>query len=1704
MAASDIAHGRVVVELDDSSLGPGLRKAREEWHRAMGDMDREKATARLDADERPLKRKLEQARRELRIVNAERASPSFDAKDAAFRKKFDEAQARVRRLDGQVAKVQIKTEGERSLIAAEKRVQSLNRMQDRSEAKYNRETSQVVRLQREYAKLSDKIEKLSKTNVFDREGHVKLSLDTKAAYAQMFEVKAALNRLGAHPPVGIKTEIDRRGLQHVTGAIGDVFRKIGKGAAGLSDMTLRLGPFTTSVKGAGIALAMLGPILTDLVGGATALGGVLLNAAAGFTAIGAGIGAGLLVNLAGVAGSLHPIITDFKVAKTATQAYDKAVIKFGAGSKEAKKAQEQMNNALKNVDPQAAQAARGISKISQHWGKLTSDATHKNVGKVLSSGFKALDTVLPVVAKNSNRSMTLIGNSLDNVFKKIAANSQTKGGGILGSLGRSANQFLAPALDGATHLAAAFAHVAESAARIFAGKAGQGFNQWASNIDKATQPGKKLDATITRLGNQARDVGRLFMDFGRLLGTVFNGGADSGQKLVNQLDHAIRSYNDFLKSARGQKSMHDFFKRSADGVSSLAGVLTPLIGAFGQWSSMLSPFTRGILDAIGFVARLFGGLTKVLSLGGPITVLGATFASLWAIGKLAGWIAAVTRVVALLKEARAAATFMSGLKIFTSGIGGALKGGGGMAAGLEAASAAGAAQFRAAIIEGATAGAAEMRSAAAGGALGGVGAGRGARALRSGEQALASGLVVPAGATRGLQQVESAAVKTGGGLRSAAARAAGFVGSLVGMTGPAGIAVGAIAAVTAAVVALGLAAQGGRNKITGIVDKIFLERIQQANHGMASANTRFMEARAGMDQFGGAVQRGNLTLKEARSRLAGAKKGTDEYRSAQLDVRDALRQHIQDQIALDNSEQSYQRTATQGLKNAQVAVGVSRMRVALLQQEARQGGIRGAAAKMELAGEIAQLGRLTAAEDAAANRAAAVPIALGRAAKGMIALTGQAEQSLGRLARQAGGKKIATTIGLKYEDPRKAARVGQAAASALRTGVGKGTVLKIIADSSNADAAVRRLQHTQIKDLRFKVDALVDSALVSLSAVNDKKVRDKVFKILGDAKAAKTAHSVIAHLPNIKKLLTLPGNNGPARAAYNAIRSMPNIQKMLNISADTSAARTAIAVMSSITLPPIYQDVFVRKHKATGGPADSTMQRANREATARQPRINYSGPVNRPTLIVGEENRREYVIATNPAYREDNVMYLRSAAQEMGYVLGERGSYGIIEAARGGTQPATAAKTRPKKKHPPKGRPVLPQVYSPHLASSYVEDSNDRLTQQTQQWIGQYNEANNWLNNHKKAPKKKANRQQWQSTKDGFIAQSAKAHDKLYGRDGLLAAQRQAEGDYTDYAGWVSLAGRLATRMNTYATAYNSTGTEADLTSWKWARGPQSQTGSSSPGREDYISNIIDMLTNLQGRSDIKGNAGALRSLRNEVEEWKGNLIDTQYAQPPTYSPEDTTAPDRTIEDFIKEQKLSGTLADRERAYSEAQLDNVFDDPTTAFDESTQNLGNDLTEANRLVAFWQDVYNRAVQDNQPSSVIGAAASAITGARGTVNEILGAQRGTATAATAQEGLSYAGQAALSDSARAQALTQYGSNYNPWAASMPLSGGTTPAAWTRGTPIGLHVGGGTYDPIPAGSQHPGGSSNVTVTNNFTQPPADPHTWSQQQAFELRAII
>lgn len=1767
---TEIARGEINVSLNDRDALAGLDRLDAEFRAKMASIGRQEARAKIDADISKFDDALDRAKARLMALKSERAEVVVKANKDDLDEKIAAAEVAIRRLNNRKAEVKIEVQGAEKAIAAEaaiakaegdrskayeqyaKRRQAIERQSEaasraaekaasdaataasRADVAAAKQQQRIAGLRKEYANLTDQIEKVaSKPAPFGKEAKIKVGLDEEFLRTRLEAVKAELNAMGGHPPVEIKVDTDEGFLSRTKVKLLGFFNDIQQKAENIGNVRLNAGPFSGTLRTMASAVAALSPLITSLGGGLTSLVGVLGTGLAGAASIAGGLLTGLGLNFAGVFGALKPAIADFTAAKAATAAYTTALQKYGAGSKQAKTAQEQMNQTLKSVDPNARNAAIGVHLISAEWAKLTESTAKTDFGKVLASGVHTVSALLPTLAQNTDQTLNIIRGHLDSIFAHIR---QPDTVGMFGSLGKSANQFLGPALSGAEKLGAAFLHIGEAGARIFGGAVGKGFENFASSIEKATQPGAKLDSEIERLGTHAGDVLHLFASLGRLIATVLNGSANSGDQLVKTMSHATDSWREFLDSSKGQTDMEQFFKRSVIDVEALAGALEPLVAAFVQWSNLLAPFTTGLLQGITFVSRLVEGFSQLVGLAGPFGALGATFGVVFAIGKIGAFVGMLGRVVSLAKELGAIgslkALFTGGFNGVTGLLGGARGAGATIAASMTEAGSAVAAEIRAALLSGGAEAGAEMGTAeAAGGAAGG--------AASAAEGAAGAGILGRAGgALKGILGIGGGAAAAGE-IEATTAATAGLEGAVGGL----GIALSPETLGISALVG-GLTVLAIHFLNTGNSAEAYKGQIRDATTANTHLKNSWGAFQESLTNTESGMHRSNLTLGELKKTLDSTKTGTREHAQAELAYNEALRENLKLRGESNKRVAEGKRGNEEDLEGISSAIEKSE-KLAKVQREkleqdrrSRSGVTQAPKDSKELAETEARRAYLTGQLNEALNRQAAFVADVKRSYKGLPELSQQAEQAVGALAR-AGGKPIAIKIATKFTSSNDVASVSSAATSALSAGVKQSIVLKVVADASSAKQALQSLGQIQVA-----------SKIVHISAADGPKVVAMLEHIDGIHLSAKQAHIISTGGPAAVAMLdrilgiTIPnkhtsliahdGVTSIARAAINAILGIPtshNSSVKANVSGlgDVEALDSAIgrAVSKTVTVVANTINNVTNAVKNITGHAEGGVHN-NFEKT-------NGGLYNKPTLLVGEENRDEYVIATNPAYRRSNAQYLKEAADELGFE--------VTPAAKGKTKAKPKAKGKATGKATGNAAPGLNadarQIQALHVPDPYsagavpMDQVNEIVSKLDSALSSEKKRLVSTKDERDSAAKSVAHARESERGKKGKSLVDAKrttrhAEERLHDYEHGIHVIGQSGGSW-HHVNFKSIPqleadshvahsdkGRLEqanheiehlnsvistdqTRLQNIATEYNRTGNEslkAGPNGWNAILGDRRGAidklggilsrarGTAQTIQSRYPSNALSNLIDSLAAQEATVESAGIETTNMEASGLEGPEGAAAAAGgPPLGSKENPYS----AEQYVSAKGMGETLAQLNESYALAQTNNVADNPNTPENEELPTLADDLVASSNLQTFWESILGKARAEGQLPETITDIANDVTSARSTYQGLL--QQTESDKETAASN-AYNDMINFSD-ARSELYKNFGSNFSPVWSQSPAS---MPGSLTGG------AGTNAVGQMPAA----GNVVNMNVENHFSHPPADAHSWSNGVAWELQAAL
>ncbi len=1135
MADEQIASGRINLDLNDKEVLAGLREVEAQFDRTMRDIDRQHASADIDANIAPLEDAVARAKRKVRELEGQKASITIKAEKKRLDAAIKEARAEVKRLDGEKATIEIEYKSDTAALKAtqarlkaiddaakarevvERKIESARAQRARQELQrvnqlartnksladqraremsqaerearkvndqLDREAASVPKLKRQYAELAVQIDRLNTTRgKVKRNEKATLVVDLKVAeaVAEMEALKATLIRIGKSPPdVEIKIKPGRRSGEAIRQAIHDGFRdggvrkaihdagmlsgivftdalgegirrnlrprtllrSVGSGLAGvgskllgglgkLSDATVRIGPFTATIKQAVLAVSLLAPVILDVVG---ALGSLVAVAGSGVVgALGAGTAAAGAFGL--VLGStallLPSLMRDFKSLTTIQGAYHTAVLKYGKGSDQAKEKLKQFNKALEGATPTAKAAFMSFDKLQDSWrglSKASRPAFLDAFGEAITTARASIKKFGPEVTQ----SFALVAGGVQSAFKalrsfeaqKIFQNLFDDGQAALPSFGR-----------GLANLAHAAGLVAVAFGRILPSLGG-GFEGWTKGVLKATQDTAKMNSLVQNSIESLRDIGHLAAASGKFLAAFFGGGVDAGQKFTVTMTNALNRWTAFLHTTRGQNNLHSFFSEAVDGAKSLWQTLGPLVSSFVSWAASIAPFARMFLQGTAAVSQMVSAFLRLTGLQSPISALVTTLGVLWGIGKISAATAAVTNFTRALI---------------------------GMSVAERAASAAGAGGIGIPVV--------------AGGARGGAFA---AAAAKRAEMSAAGAAEATTRWGRALNVVKMAAVP-------AAAGAAAFAAST------AGIALAAVGGVTA----LGLyvtrtsdfqkstakAAAAGKQWRAGLAAQ------PQLHLDVATAELAEKQATLGVEQ---ALKAVNKLRKDGRINTAQGKQAILDYNSALLSQKDSVNRVSDAQKA----EAANLRATTKAAKER-----VDQAKKAVAQEKDKKPGLLDSAVGLiPNIGPAANLARsvyekfakrkldldnqLTVAQDRykiAQDRAFLGTMNQQRAIAGMAPIAQRTATALANVNR-LGGKTLATKISVKDADPGQVSKLASSANRALQSGV-KPARIKIIVDGAKTAAdAVRGINKITLTAKRLKIIESGGSEAVRMAA----------------------------------------------------------------------------------------------------------------------------------------------------------------------------------------------------------------------------------------------------------------------------------------------------------------------------------------------------------------------------------------------------------------------------------------------------------------------------------------------------------------------------------------------------------------------------------------------------------------------------------------------
>lgn len=1134
-------------------------------------------------------------------LGRERARPTVEFDDQAARARLDGLLREIRRLDRERANVKIGADDAevRARVAkVREELASLERVHAHPKVDVSDAGAQarIERLRTELAELQR------------RRVQIRVGVDTATADARLRVLRAEADRTARALARGnFRSDFARLGADAERGAAG--VRRLGTDTRSADSRLGKLVPKIHGARGALIALAVAAaPALVPMIGSLGA-------ATAGVGALGVA-GAGALLPLValglGVRNQFKHVAKDQKAVTTAQLALDKARASGSAAA--IKSAQQRLAFAQREL--------RQTGELGRAWAGLKGAAQRAiggGVTQTIGGLGRAIKALTPTV-RSLRPAFTDLGRTVGASFRQIGqaiASPQIRAG--LQALVRGSGQVVAAATPGFIALGKVLLNIANAAMPSLVREITSGSAALQRLAGRTSDVGR-LTGTVNGLVAQFDSWKRLIGATGRMLLALFRDTAGQGKGLVDSLTRGADQLARWLNSARGVSKVHGFFAALLPVIRQLAGVLGGLVPIALRFAAQLAPallaisrLARELLGPLGSTARVIGTVVNVVA-------------------TLVGKVPALRQLVAAFIAMKVASAAMR----FT-GVSGLLSGLMSLVGGLGRAKGAIAAFRVAAAAEGGT-------------ALTGLAAGF--TALRGKATS-----VVPAveGAGKQLSLFGGAAGEAAVGAEGAGVAAGVGETGIAGLAGAVGLSVPVLglAAVAAGGLAFGIyklatRSDGVAAKLKTLHTAITASRVATsqwgaalaANRGhataMAAANARLVqlarEGKRGTDQWKNAVHAANVEFSKGERHqwaIANAAHRTTRQYDVQAKSVRGLIAHDRDKIASDRAMARNQLTSALGLKR--------------LARDTRDLGI--------------DQDRLTKI----LNRQAAASINAHRQQNGLDVLYGKTNQNVGQLIRTFHGLPA---IKRTLIDVRSTRAEGALASVGLKlNALGKGKyVAHVFAETASPAKKLAQMRGTLKRINDSKTNARVfgqdftgptnRKVLGELKRLANTKTRPRITAVDQVTRTAANIGRTLRRVPDVHpRIDAVDRATGVAARAAGSLRRVPTVHPAIMVTTNAGRAaadaRSAMGRVHNIARQILITTVHRSIHHgwAQGGPVWPTPAFADGGEHARP---TAGGRYARPTFLVGEERRPEWVISTNPAYRQANLGYLAAAADALG------------------------------------------------------------------------------------------------------------------------------------------------------------------------------------------------------------------------------------------------------------------------------------------------------------------------------------------------------------------------------------------------------------------------------------------------------------------------
>lgn len=1260
-----VGSAHVDIGIDASPAEAALARLESKADRTFAELGRKKAEASLDVKTTDFDRKIDKAKGELANLEDKHARVSVSLK-GDIEKEIAEVKAEIKQLDREKATIKVDSRqlkaankeqrlmsearalDERHALNQAKAERALTTERQRSVTTSIKSRAELAKLSAEYEKLAGRQKSLKKSSAGIFSPH---SIGTAEKEARKLERVGAEMDLVAH-------KIERLGgsVEHLDPELRKNSSTLDRWLSRLGDTSIRIGPLTTSLKGLGVGLGLLGPLVFELAGGVTSLIGFLGSGLAGAAAVGAGALGGLATSALGVGLVIKPMISEFSEVKKASLALNQAQLKYGKGSEQAKTAQERLNNELHGVSPIAREAFESYGQLGSRWRDLTK-AAKPAVFNAFGQSLKTAQALLPGFARESTKTTQVAAKAWDGWMKSLRS-SEAKG--LLNNLMGDFRASIPSLAAGLASLGAMIGRIGAAGAHFLPGLS-HGFADWANSLEKSVGGGQKLTGEIGGMVNNMRDFGHLTQDTGSFLVHFFGASAHAGDGLSNSLDHVIQKWDRWSQTAEGKSSLKNFFSESKTATEDFMSSLGHFTELLFQFSRATAPVANGLLKVVTFIGDIVSAADQVVGVKTIFQDLGIVLAGLFVASKVMSYGDSISSVLVRMGLMSAAATEdAAAIAALTSALEANTAAQLGVAAGASEAGAALGAEGLAA-----DAGAAE-------GALGGATEGAGLFAA-----ALAPEVLIPVAGIAALALFIGKMGKAETAWTRAAAKFRETSKTLSNST--------------TSFTKDGEAYEKGMTERAAVTDKVtsarhHLIKLQKENAPEAKLTQAVLALnQAEREQISVGVQNAHSRVKSvsaARQTLAAAKaniaaakekiKANKEEQDQAIGPKGEPIKHSDLNPSILRKEAQAQNSLTQAQREA--AGAARKLTVANIPLERQTRGLapitdKTAASLKKLSTTIGsaatkKIGNFVNPSDVAKVASLSnhlTKLGQGSTVKKIDVKSNGADQTINKLqqvSRQSNkiSGKVAQ-LNVKTNDTGAQQKLSHLSQLSQKVTGAKNTI-RILANSSNAEDAIQRLS----AHLRAVAQRRYQARLDAIDATG------------GPLSAAQRKLLAIAQKRYQSRLTAIDNASHPAAAAKRALEAVgkqhPNPTINVNAAQANATIQTIIGQLGALNGytaqanvyvglsgpgagklgghysggPSIYMPSF-----ASGGPTDREMERAAERA--QKSTKQGSQRISKPTMLVGEQapQHAEYVIATNPAFANQNKRYLNQAAGDLGY-----------------------------------------------------------------------------------------------------------------------------------------------------------------------------------------------------------------------------------------------------------------------------------------------------------------------------------------------------------------------------------------------------------------------------------------------------------------------